>query len=175
MVNILLLIGLPLLLQSGNDTLDSQWKALEYFTGTWRGNTTGKAGEGKGEREYRFIMKGTYLMVSNLTHFPPQEKNPEGEVHEDVSYFSRDKGRKKIMLRQFNIEGFINRFVLDSLSADGKTWRFQTEASENAPPGMIARLIYSIQDKNHFTERFELGFPGREFSCFMTNTWERVR
>jgi hypothetical protein len=50
---------------------------------------------------------------------------------------------------------------------------FVTESSENAPPGLQARLIYEIKNENEFVETFELGFVGKQFSCWMTNHWKR--
>jgi len=105
--------------------------------------------------------------------FEPQEKNPKGEVHEDRTFFSYDKQRKLIMVRQFNVEGFINQFYLDSLYNENRNLIFATENSENAPPGLRARLTYEIINENEFVETFDLGFPGKEFSCFMTNYWTR--
>ena len=37
------------------------------------------------------------------------------------------------MLRQFHIEGFVNQYKLESISADGKTIVFISEAIENIP------------------------------------------
>ena len=118
-------------------------------------------------------MNGTYLYYQNTMKFEPQEKNPKGEFHEDRTFYSFDKNRNLIIARQFNIEGFINQFVLDSLSSDHKKLIFITENSENAPPGLKARLIYQIKNENEFIEIFELGFAGKEFSCYMTNHWKR--
>ena len=76
-------------------------------------------------------------------------------------------------MRQFNIEGFVNQYVLDSLSADNNTLILVSESSENAPPGLQARYTYEVKSEDEFVEIFELGFPGKKFSCWMTNTWHR--
>lgn len=149
------------------------WQPLEYFAGDWAGHETGKAGIGKGERTYQFIMNGTYLHGKNISRFEPQEKNPEGEVHEDWTFFSYDKMNKKFILRQINIEGFINTFELDSISNEGKTFVFTSTQSENAPPGLRARLTYMIENDNEFIETFELAFPDKEFSEWLRNYWMR--
>ena len=150
------------------------WKPIKYFIGNWTGECTGKAGDGKGERAYEFIMNGTYVHYRNTTRFEPQEKNPKGEVHEDWGFFSYNEGRDRVILRQFNIEGFVNTFVLDSLSDDHKAIVLTTESSENAPPGLKARYTIKIKDENEFEEIFDLGFPGREMTCYMKNTWKRI-
>lgn len=116
------------------------WGPMRYFKGAWKGHETGRAGIGEGERVYEFIMNETFFHFKNVSKFKPQEKNPKGETHEDWMIFSYDSGREKFVARSFNIEGFVNQFVADSISADGRYFRFTSESSENAPPGLRARL-----------------------------------
>jgi len=47
--------------------------------------------------------------MRNQSTYPPQAKNPKGEQHEDRGFISYDKARKKFVLRQFHVEGFVNR------------------------------------------------------------------
>jgi hypothetical protein len=83
--------------------------------------------------------------------------------------------REKYILREFHSEGFINQYVIDSLSADNKTMIFVSEAIENIPPGWRARLSFRIQNENEFHETFELAAPGKDFSIFLENKWTRVK
>ena len=170
---ILILLCLPCFLFAQEDKEKDIWKPLRYFIGTWMGESTGKAGEGKGTSTFEFVMKDAYVFCKNSMKFEPKENNPQGEVHEDWAIFSYDTGRKQLIIRQFNVERFVNTFVLDSLSSDNKILVFITESSENAPPGLTARMTYQVKSENEFVETFDLGFPGREFSCWMTNTWKR--
>jgi hypothetical protein len=48
-----------------------------------------------------------------------------------------------------------------------------TDYIENGPPGMRARLTYSINDENMFHETFDLAMPGKEFVCYIENEWKR--
>ncbi|UCE05848.1 MAG: hypothetical protein JSW07_20030 [bacterium] len=171
--SIFLFILISPLLFSQEKTDQNVWQPLQYFVGEWEGHSTGKSREGNGGRVYKFIMNDMFLYYQNTMKFDPQEKNPKGDFHEDRTFYSYDKNRNLIVVRQFNIEGFINQFVLDSLSSDQKTLIFITESSENAPPGLKARLIYEIENENEFVETFELGFTGKEFSCWMINHWKR--
>jgi hypothetical protein len=151
------------------------WQPFDYFIGDWEGHETGKAGIGMGERSYRYIMKGKYLLLKNISRFEPQEKNPEGEVHEDWAIFSYDKNREALISREFNIEGFVNQYILDSLVNDHSTFIFISESSENAPPGLRARLTYEIQNESEFVETFELSFPGKKFEEWLKNYWKRKK
>ena len=69
------------------------WEPLKCFVGSWEGMAKGQPGNGKVEREYQFVLNGKYLQAKNKSTYPPQEKNPKGEVHEDWGLFSYDRGR----------------------------------------------------------------------------------
>lgn len=102
-----------------------------------------------------------------------QEKNPKGETHEDWALFSFDRGRKKFLLRQFHVEGFVNQYLLDSKSEDGKTLVFITESIENIPAGWKAKETYRIVNDNEFIEVFELAAPGKEFELYSETRFKR--
>jgi hypothetical protein len=150
------------------------WEPLRWLAGNWTGEETGRAGNGTGERSYRFVMNDAYLLMENTSRFEPQEQNPEGEVHEDLTIFSYDGGRAKLIIRQFNNERFVNTFVSDTVAADGSYFVFLSEHSENAPPGLRARIIYRAVDGDHFVENFDLAKPGKEYVNYLTNFWTRA-
>jgi len=151
------------------------WEPLKFFLGAWEGKVNGKSGEGRIERKYQFILDGKFLQVKNKAIFEPQEKNPKGEIHEDWGLFSYDHNRKKFVLRQFHVEGFVNQYVLDSLSADGKTLVFITEDIENIPAGWRAKVRYKILNEDEFVEVFELAGPGKDFAACLENRLRRKR
>jgi hypothetical protein len=121
------------------------WTPLRAVIGKWEGDVKGEPGMGKAEREYAFVLNRRFIHVLNKSIYPPQEKNPKGETHEDVGFFSYDRAAKKLMLRQFHIEGFVNQFALDSVSDDGRTIVFISIAIENIAPGWRARETYRIK------------------------------
>ncbi|MFZ6009081.1 MAG: hypothetical protein ACOYXT_01940, partial [Bacteroidota bacterium] len=92
--------------------------------------------------------------------------NPKGEVHEDKGFISYDKARRTFVLRQFHVEGFVNQYKIESISTDGKTIAFISEAIENIPAGFRARETYHIISNDEFTETFELAEPGKEFELY---------
>jgi hypothetical protein len=75
----------------------SPFDPIRFFAGHWQGTTQGEPGHGKGERDYEFVLGGKFLRASNKTVYPPQEKNPKGEVHTTVlsrkSIYSKSFGR----------------------------------------------------------------------------------
>jgi hypothetical protein len=167
------LLILPISLLAQADKKSDVWEPLRYFIGSWEGTSKGQSGNGKVEREYRFALNGTFLEVKNKAIYTPQDKNPKGEVHEDIGLISYDKMRKKFILRQFHVEGFVNQYILGNLSPDSKTLSFDTESIENIPAGWRARETYKILNNDEFVEIFELAPPGREFSVYTENSFKR--
>ena len=124
-------------------------------------------------QEFEFVLGGKYLLVKNESRFEPQEKNAKGEVHQDWGFFSFDQMRKKYVLRQFHVEGFVNQYVCDGPGEDGKTFVFISEAMENIPPGWKARLTYRILSENEFEQTFDLAAAGKEMECYSKGVMKR--
>jgi len=149
-----------------NAKRDSIWAPINYFVGTWSGEGGGEPGLGKYERSYQPTLKGNFIEIRNKSTYPPTEKNPKGEMHEDIGYLFYDKSRKTFLLRQLHIEGFANDYMLESISADKKTLIYTTESIVNIPKGWRARETYHILNKNEFEETFELAPPDKPFALY---------
>ena len=160
---------------SGAPKKADPWQPVRPLVGTWEGEASGQPGTGRSEREYRFILKDRYIHITSKTTYPPQEKNPKGEIHEDVGFISYDKIAQKLVLRQFHIEGFVNHYVLDSISEDGRTLAFVTAAIENIPAGWRGRETYRIVSDDEFVETFALAEPGKEFATYSETRFRRKR
>ena len=149
-----------------NAKRDSIWAPVNFFVGEWRGEGGGEPGIGKYERSYKPTLNGNFIEIHNKSTYPPTEKNPKGEVHEDVGYIFYDKGRRTFLLRQLHVEGFANDYVLESLSPDKKTLVFMTESIVNIPKGWRARETYRFLSNNKFEETFELAPPDQPFAVY---------
>lgn len=169
-----LLVIIPSLLFAQEAEPD-HWAMLGWLDGAWTGEIAGKAGAGEGEREYSFILQGKYFHFANKATFPPQEKNPEGEVHEDWGIYSYDQGRQNFVLRQFHVEGFVTQYAMDSLESNDSTLVFVTEAIENIPDGWRAKLTLNKKGEDEFTEGFQLAPPGKDFGTCIENKWTRKK
>jgi hypothetical protein len=113
------------------------------------------------------------LAVRSRAVYPPQAKNPKGEVHQDIGFFSYDKTRTMLVLRQFHSEGFVNQYV-GGPGRDGATIVFETEAIENIPPGWRARETYRFVGPDEIVEVFELAEPGKGFELYAETKLQRV-
>jgi hypothetical protein len=149
------------------------WAPLRVFVGEWEGESQGEPGKGQSTRTYAFVLNNRFIQVRNQSVYPPQEKNPKGETHQDEGYLSYDRGAKKFILRQFHGEGFVNHYVQESISEDGRTLVFVTTAIENIPPGWRGRETYRFTGNDEFTETFELAEPGKDFVLYSEARFKR--
>ncbi|MEN9570599.1 MAG: hypothetical protein RL172_1830 [Bacteroidota bacterium] len=154
---------------------DSLWLPMQLFIGEWAGTGGGAPGTGNYTRSYEFMFNKNFIAVKNKSTYPPGANDTQSEVHEDIGYFSYDKRIKKFKLRQFHIEGFVNEFVLDSISADKKTIVFVTESIENIPVGFRAKETYRWISNDELEETFELAEPGKPFEIYTRTTLTRRR
>lgn len=84
---------------------------------------------------------------------------------------SYDRSRKKFVLRQFHLEGFVNQYA--SETARDRVLVFNSEAIENIPAGFRARETYTITGPNAFVERFEIAEPGKDFELYCETQFTR--
>jgi hypothetical protein len=147
--------------------------AVAPLLGRWAGTTEGQPGKGTVEREYVRLLGTRFIHGRNRSSYPPQEKNPKGEVHEDMGVFSFDTGRKTIVFRQFHIEGFVSQYVSDPEST-GTRLVFTTESIENIPAGWRARETYTFSSPNELEEVFELAEPGKPFEVYSRSRLRRA-
>ena len=151
------------------------WAPFKFFVGKWEGRGEGKPGISTGKQEFQFILGGKYLHVKNEARFEPQRNNPAGQIHEDWGFFSYDQARKKYVLRQFHMEGFVNQYLCESCGEDGKTFTFVSEQIENIPAGWRAKLTYKILNENEFQQSFDLAAPEKEYDCYSVGIMKRLK
>ena len=145
---------------------------VRFMTGRWSGTGSGEPGKATIEREYAAVLGGKSLHGKNTSTRAPTTDNPRGEVHQGWS-LSYDRGRKRIVLRQFHVEEFLNQYVLESASEPG-TLVFVSEASENIAPGWRARETYRKLSEDEFEETFDLAAPGKDFELCSKTRLRRV-
>ena len=144
------------------------------FIGRWAGTSEGQPGNGTVERDYERVLGSRFIRVRNRNTYPPQEKNPKGEKHEDEGFYSFDRARKRIVLRQFHVESFVITYVQD-LDAKPGTIAFTSEAIENIPAGYRARETYIMTGPDELEEVFEIAEPGKDFALYSRTRLKRVK
>ena len=108
-------------------------KRLHFMVGEWRGTSQGQSGDGTVERSCVRTLHDRFIECRTTVTYPPQEKNKKGEVHVERAVYRYDKPSKKLRLRQFHGEGFVNSY------SETEPLVFETAEIENIPPGWRAR------------------------------------
>jgi hypothetical protein len=143
---------------------------VAFLVGSLEGQSDGQPGHATVRRQYERVLNGKFIRVQNASTYAPQPKNPKGEVHQDVGYFSHDGARKRVVLRQFHVEGFVNQYVQEPGSLV-----FVSEAIENIPAGYGARETYVSLGPNAFEETFELAERGKDWALYSRARFKRVQ
>lgn len=172
-VAICCLLGVSGLAGASQAPTASRLSAVQPLVGKWQGTSEGQPGTGTLTREYRAVLRDRFIEETNRSVYPPQEKNPKGEIHEHRSFFSFDNARKTVVFRQFHGEGFVNQYVLEPTPKPG-VLVFVSEAIENIPKGYRARETYTFINENEFEEVFEIAEPGKDFALYSKARLKRV-
>jgi hypothetical protein len=149
------------------------WEPIRFLQGTWQRTSEGEPGRGTVERSYAFVLKDRFIHERNISTYPPQPANKSGEVHEHWGFFSHDRDRDVLVLRQFHQEGFVNQFAMTKSASTAKKLVFDSENFENLGTWR-GRETYDIISNDEFIETFELGRPGKPLQLYSRNHFKRV-
>jgi outer membrane protein assembly factor BamB len=149
------------------------WSPVRFMAGEWAGESEGQPGRGTVKRGYRFVLGDKFLHEQNISTYPAQPKNEKGEVHEHWSFFSLDRARRALVLRQFHQEGFVNQYVMLPTTAGGKLV-FESETFENVPATWKARETYEVISPDEFIETFELSQGEKPYEAYSRTRFKRV-
>jgi hypothetical protein len=167
------LLGVSGLAGASQAPTASRLSAVQPLVGTWQGTSEGQPGAGTLTREYRAVLRDRFIEETNRSVYPPQEKNPKGEIHEHRSFFSFDNTRQTVVFRQFHGEGFVNQYVLEPATKPN-VLVFVSEAIENIPKGYRARETYTFISEKEFEEVFEIAEPGKDFVVYSKARLKRL-
>jgi hypothetical protein len=156
-----ILLSIPLAAQTPDP-----WAPIRFLAGQWKGTAEGEPGVGTVVRSYEFVLKDRYLHERNRSTY-------EKEVHDHWSFFSYDRGRKRLVLRQFHQEGFVNQYVFDPDASTSTKLVFVSESLENLGKWR-ARETYEIKSPDEFIEIFEIAAPSSDFKMYSKNTFKRA-
>ena len=159
--------------QGPSPAAEDPFQRVRFLIGRWQGTTEGQPGKGTVARQYSTALNARFIRVTNRSTYPAQPANVKGEVHDDEGFISFDRSRKKLVLRQFHVEGFVNQYAEDAGTTPDRL-SFTSEQIENIPPGWRARETYIKRGSNAFDEIFELAEPGKPFTAYSHAQFTRL-
>jgi len=148
---------------------------VRLLEGKWEGSASGNPGKGVSSREYRLELGRRYMSALTKSVYEPKTPEAKPEVHEDRGIFSYDKALKKIVLRQFHIEGFVNTYLCELGDPNGEALTCVTRETENIPAGWRAREVYRVVGPDAIEELFSLAPPNKDFELYSRTRLKRVR
>ena len=156
------------------DTPADPWQPVRFLEGTWEGTSEGEPGKGTVERTYTFVLKSRVRQERKVSTYPAQGANRPGEVHEHWTFFSSDRKRAVLVMRQFHQEGFVIQFALTKSASSLKKLVFDSESLENLGTWR-GRETYEIISSDEFIETFEIGQSGQPLHVYSRNHFRRAR
>src|SRR5688572_4016811 len=91
------LIALSPLIEAAEAKVDGLAE-LRWLIGEWRGVGEGDPGTSGSERYVESFLDGQFIRARGRSVYPKQDKNPEGEIHEELDVWSFDRARSVIVL-----------------------------------------------------------------------------
>lgn len=170
-IAVLAMLAAPLRAQ---ETKEDPLAVVSMLAGHWVGVGEGEPGLSAAVRHAEHAHGGRYLRIEGRSVYPKQDKNKRGEVHTQTDYWSYDRGRKLLKLRQFDNLGFISTYVEDKAASRPGHLVLVSEQLENVPTGWKARYTYEFVSADEYRERFELD-GGKGLQLYTFNRFLRVQ
>ena len=82
---------LPGILAGQRSAPPDPFERVAFLIGRWEGTSEGRPGKGTVRREYTRVLNSRFIRIRNRSEYPVQERNPQGEVHEDEGFISADE------------------------------------------------------------------------------------
>jgi hypothetical protein len=171
---------LVLVLASGSavlarETAADGLAAIQPLVGDWTGLGEGDPGTSAATRHAQRVQEDHYIMATGRSVYPKQDRNPKGEVHTSLDFWSFDKARGLLVLRQFDSLGFVSTYAQDRAASREGHIVMVSESLENVPAGWRARYTYDFIGPDEYREHFELDPNGKGFQTYVIGRYLRDR
>lgn len=137
---------------------EERFAPLAWLEGEWQGYGLFPDDTSYIRKEFRYALRGRFLVERTIDLFPPPEPRTDYEIHQDeIYYYSSGEG---FAAKGFFVEGFVWNARVE---AGGDTVRVVTTDVEGGPPGFAARVTLVRRGPDRYEGTFELREPGGEF------------
>jgi hypothetical protein len=150
-----------LLAEQGSGPID-RWQGLRFLIGEWKGQGTGRPGDGSGGFVLDEELDGKVLIRRNHADYPPRDGRPASH-HEDLMIVYPAPGGTPLRAIYFDNEGHTIEYTIKSATAPNQAV-FNSAGGERSPR---FRLTYQETQPGKISIRFEISPPGRN-SKFQT-------
>lgn len=140
---------------------NNNWGKLSYLIGDWKGEGSGKPGEGGGYFTFKLDLDGKILIRNSHSEYPAAQDKPL-IVHNDllIVYLNYSGNPDKAIY--FDNEGHIINYSI-TFSPGGDI----VFTSENSPNIPVFRLTYSKIENNLLNVKFEISQDGVNYVTYV--------
>lgn len=160
-----------------SEPVPPDWGSLTFLIGSWEGKGTGCFGDSTVTIDYEAVLDSYFLQGRLHSVYPPQTKNPKGEIHRNWDLYGLDRDRNRWVMRQFHDEGFVITYVHDPAASTDKTIVFVSEHIDNIATligkGWRARQTIRVVSRDEYHEVFELAGPDEPFATAVETRFRR--
>ena len=150
------------------ENISQKWEKLRWLLGAWKGEGTGKPGEGAGTFAFYADLDGDIIVRKNHTEFPAAQNKP-ATVHDDLMVIYTDQKTKSQAAIYFDNEGHTINYSVTYLD---NSVVFTSERSGNIP---AFRLTYTPEGKDTVDITFDMSREDGKFVTYLEGKSVRAR
>lgn len=145
----------------------SNWEKFNYLIGNWKGEGSGKPGEGQGYFSFETDLNNNILVRKSHSEYPASKDKPL-IVHDDLMIVYLNNSGIPGKAIYFDNEGHVINYSVTF--PNSKDIVFTSEKTPNAP---VFRLTYSVIDTNTVNTTFSMSQDGENFRTYVEGKSKR--
>jgi hypothetical protein len=147
---------------------NSKWDNWSWLIGAWKGEGSGKPGQGEGTFAFSFDLNGEVILRRSHSEYPASQ-NRQAVVHDDLMIVYHDQSGNPDKAIYFDNEGHTINYTV---SFGEKSIILKSEKSGNNP---VFRLVYTLLDNDKVNTSFDMSQDGETFSTYIQGISKRIK
>lgn len=148
---------------------NSNWVRLNYLTGNWKGEGSGKPGEGQGYFSFKPDLDNNIFVRKSHSEYPAQKDKPL-IVHDDLLIIYPDSSGNPGKAIYFDNEGHVINYSVTFPNDSDIVF-----TSDKTPSAPVFRLTYSVIDSNTVNTIFAISQDGKNFRTYVEGKSQRSK
>ena len=145
------------------------WEKLNYLISDWKGEGSGKPGEGEGYFTFNLDLDRNILIRTSHTEYPATKDSP-ATVHKDLMIIYRDNTGTADRAIYFDNENHVINYSISYSNNNDIVF-----ISDKIPDIPIFRLTYSIIDDITVYIKFEMSQDGEKYFTYVQGRSKRIQ
>jgi len=157
---LIFLMTLLVIITAGYGQQTSTWSKWSWLMGEWKGEGSGKPGQGGGTFSFKPGLDGNILVRKSHSEYPSRD-NKGTLVHDDLLVVYKDSAGIPSKAIYFDNEGHTINY---SVTCTDTSIVFLSDKISDTP---VFRLTYELIDKETVNTRFEMSRDGVNFMMYI--------